>query len=133
MRVAQIKAELKERSIAFSDCFDKDGLVDRLRAARAGLVRPMQVRQSAGQNHVADQRGAAKGECEFGAESRQGEEDDLEAAFRAAGWTGGEAKDPSNVDTARSPGMSRNFGGVPQSDFKKPYSGGAGKKKGRYD
>jgi hypothetical protein len=43
------------------------------------------------------------------------------------------AKDPSNVDTARSPGMSRNFGGVPQSDFKKPYSGGAGKKKGRYD
>ena len=28
MRVAQIKAELKERSIAFSDCFDKDGLTE---------------------------------------------------------------------------------------------------------
>ena len=29
--------------------------------------------------------------------------------------------------------MNRNFGDVAQSDFKKPYSGGAGKKKGRYD
>ena len=28
MRVAQIKAELKERSIAFSDCFDKDRLTE---------------------------------------------------------------------------------------------------------
>jgi len=96
-------------------------------------VRPIQVRQSAAQTHVADQRGAAKGDFEFGSESRQGEEDDMEAAFRAAGWTGGEAKDPGNVDTARSPGMNRNFGDVAQSDFKKPYSGGAGKKKGRYD
>jgi len=63
-------------------------------------VRPMQVRQSAGQNHVADQRGAAKGECEFGAESRQGEEDDLEAAFRAAGWTGGEGAPSAAARTA---------------------------------
>ena len=52
MRVAQIRAELKERNIPFSDCFDKDGLVDRLRAARAGLVRPMEVRPPAAQNAV---------------------------------------------------------------------------------
>ena len=86
MRVAQIRAELKERNIPFSDCFDKDGLVDRLRAARAGLVRPMEVRPPAAQNavrpppavydHVYDQRGAGKGDFEFGAESRQGAEDD---------------------------------------------------------
>ena len=29
--------------------------------------------------------------------------------------------------------MNRNFGNVAQSDFKQPYSGGAGREKGRYD
>ena len=32
------------------------------------------------------------------------------------------AKDPSNVDTARSPGMNRDFTAVDQADFRKPYS-----------
>ena len=90
MRVAQIKAELNGRRIMYSDCFDKEGLVERLLAARSGLVRPMQVRPSVPKNHVADQRGAAKGDFEFGVESRQGDEDDMDAAFRAAGWSGGE-------------------------------------------
>ena len=69
-------------------------------------------------------RGTAKGDFEFGAETRQGEEEqDLEDAFKAAGWTG-EQSGSTPVDTARSPGMNRNFGNVPQSDFKKPYSRG---------
>ena len=63
-------------------------------------MRPIQVRQSAAQNHVADQRGAAKGDFEFGSESRQGEEDDMEAAFRAAGWTGGEGAPSAAARTA---------------------------------
>ena len=43
------------------------------------------------------------------------------------------AKDPSNVDTARSPGLNRDFTAVDQADFRKPYTPGGGGKKGRYD
>ena len=79
-------------------------------------------------------RGAAKGSFEFGTESRQGEDMDLEEAFRQAGWVPGQdKKDPNQVDTARSPGMARDFTQVDQSDFKKPYTGGGGGRKGRYD
>ena len=40
MRAAEIKAELKERQIDFSDCFDKESLADKLDKARAGLIGP---------------------------------------------------------------------------------------------
>mmetsp|Transcript_11170 Transcript_11170/g.24379 ORF Transcript_11170/g.24379 Transcript_11170/m.24379 type:complete len:245 (-) Transcript_11170:420-1154(-) len=125
MRAAQIKAELKERRIDFTDCFDKESLADKLIQARAGLIRPATVPTP---------RGAAKGAFEFGAESRQGEDDtSLDDAFKAAGWTGEAPKDPSKVDEGRSPGLRRNFGDVPVSDFKKPYSSGGGEqKRGRY-
>lgn len=35
MRVSEIKAELKLRSVSFEDCFDKESLVQRLRSARS--------------------------------------------------------------------------------------------------
>ena len=39
MRASQIKAELIERRIDFTDCFDKESLADKLSQARAGLIR----------------------------------------------------------------------------------------------
>ena len=130
MRVAEIKAELLERQIDFSDCFDKDGLADKLVKARAGLVQPRGVAVAPGgggraipegaiDGSINTPAGAAKG-VEYGAETRLGEED-MDAAFKAAGWTGEQA-DSASVDTSRSPGMNRNFGSVSQSDFKKPYT-----------
>jgi len=118
MRAAQIKAELRERRIDFADCFDKESLADKLGQARAGLISPPTVPPPPG---------AAKGEFEFGVETRQGEDEKsmLEDAFKAAGWTGQGPGDPSKVDTARSPGMSRNFADVDVSDFRKPYSRGS--------
>lgn len=35
LKVSEIKAELKMRGVNFSDCFDKDSLVERLREARS--------------------------------------------------------------------------------------------------
>ena len=124
MRVKQIKAELLERRIDFSDCFDKEGLEDKLVKARAGLISAPPPPSAPRPQSAPTMRGTAKGDFEFGAETRQGEEEqDLEDAFKAAGWTG-EQSGSTPVDTARSPGMNRNFGNVPQSDFKKPYSRG---------
>ena len=123
MRVAEIKAELLERQIDFSDCFDKDGVVDKLVKARAGLVQPRGAAVAPGGRAIPEgaidgsintPAGAAKG-SEYGAETRLGEED-MDAAFKAAGWTGEQA-DSASADTSRSPGMNRNFGSVPQSDF----------------
>ena len=116
MRVAQIKAELKERRINFDDCFDKESLAEKLVQARAGLI--------SSPPPPPPPRGAARGDFEFGAETRQDEEMSMDEAFKAAGWTGQTPSDPSKVDKARSPGMSRNFGDVDISDFKKPFSRG---------
>ena len=114
MRVAQLKAELKERRIDIRDCFDKESLVDKLVQARAGLISAPPAPPP---------RGAARGDFEFGAETKQGEEDgSMEDAFKAAGWTGEPAGDPSKTDQARSPGLNRNFGDIDSSDFRKPYS-----------
>ena len=38
MRIKEIKDELKDKGISFSDCFDKDSLVERLNDARSGKV-----------------------------------------------------------------------------------------------
>jgi hypothetical protein len=40
MRVKEITQELKERSAEYSDCFDKDSLVKRLKEARDGTISP---------------------------------------------------------------------------------------------
>ena len=117
MRVKEIKSELKEMRIKFSDCYDKESLVERLFGARAGTVKPM------------PSPGAPKGaDFEFGAQFVQGDASEaaaMEDAFRAAGWTGEEAgTDPSKVDETRSPGMNRYFADVAQKNFRKPYSGG---------
>ena len=131
MRAAQIKEELKERRIDFTDCFDKESLADKLVQARAGLISPM---PAPAPPTAPAPRGAAKGGFEFGAESRQGENMSMEDAFKAAGWTGEESgKDPNRVDEGRSPGLNRNFGDVSQADFRKPYTGGSGgQRRGRY-
>ena len=117
MRASQIKAELRVRRIAFADCFDKESLVEKLRSARDGRISP-----------PPPPRGAARrGDFEFGAECRQGENGaSMEDAFKAAGWTGQEArKSPSKVDEARSPGLNRNFAEVDRNDFLKSYSPGS--------
>ena len=68
--------------------------------------------------------GAARN-FEYGAQTRQdGEEAAMEDAFKAAGWTGEEKKDPSKTDQASSPGLGRNFGDVDRDDFRKPWTGG---------
>jgi len=120
MRVSQIKAELKDRRIVSSDCFDKESLADRLVRARAGLISPPPPPPP-------PRTGAGKdGDFEFGAEFRQSEADaHMEDAFKAAGWTGEGTGEPSKVDNMRSPGLNRNFGDMPGSDFKKPYSRGS--------
>ena len=123
MRASEIKAELKERRINFNDCFDKESLAAKLNDARAGIIKPPPPPQP---------RGAARG-FEFGAESRQGEDMSMDDVFAAAGWNGDDGKDPTKVDTDRSPGLQRNFVDISQSDFKKPYTGGGGGRKGRYD
>ena len=64
-------------------------------------------------------RGQANNEkFEFGAETRVGDDSSMDEAFKAAGWTGQGASDPSKVDTARSPGLSRNFGDIDVADFR---------------
>ena len=134
MRVSELKAELKERQIDFSDCFDKDGLVDKVSPARLGLIKPSPPKAAPAPAPVNPDKplGAAFG-YDYGVETRQGEDMSMDDAFAAAGWTGEEAKsDPSQTDQSRSPGINRNFGDMGQSDFKKPYSGGGKKGKGRY-
>ena len=111
-KASEIKAELKELGVDFSDCFDKEGLADKLVWARVSAApKP-------------PPRGAASGDFEFGVETRQGEDMSMDDAFKAAGWTGEEPSDPSKVDTQRSPGLNRNFGDISTTDFKKPYRGG---------
>ena len=122
MRAAEIRAELKERQIDFTDCFDKESLADKLVKARAGLIQPTPPPAPTPAPVPAYKNGAPLPDNMT-----------MEDAFKAAGWTGEESgKDPSNVDTARSPGLNRNFGDINQSDFKKPYTGGDKKRKGRY-
>jgi len=118
MRASAVRSELKERRIDFSDCFDRESLVEKLTLARLGQISAPPT------PNTAPPAGAAGGAFEFGAQSRQGEasSDSMEDAFRAAGWTVQAAGDPTKVDTARSPGLKRNFGDVDISDFKKPYS-----------
>ena len=121
MRASQIKAELQERRILFTDCFDKESLADKLCQARAGLISPIPEPPPPDPPRP---RGAARG-TGYGAQTRQGEDDNMsmEEAFKAAGWTGDEGKDPSKVDQARSPGLNRNFGDIDRDSFRKPWSG----------
>jgi thioredoxin len=46
MRVLEIKSELQTLKIDFSDCFDKESLVARLKEARAGTVLPKQENEA---------------------------------------------------------------------------------------
>ena len=47
MRLGEIQAELKQRKISYTDCFDKESLVKRLKDARNGLVKPSGEEESA--------------------------------------------------------------------------------------
>ena len=129
MRVSQIKAELIELGVDFSDCFDKEGLTDKLFEARVGRSSSANSAEPAAPQRgppVPRPRGAANGNYEFGAETRVGEEDmSLDEAFKAAGWTGASSGTPREVDQMRSPGLNRNFGDLDQADFKKPYTRGS--------
>lgn len=46
MRLGEIQAELKQRKVSYSDCFDKESLVKRLKDARDGLVKPSAEEES---------------------------------------------------------------------------------------
>ena len=122
MKASAIKAELKELRVGYRDCFDKEGLADKLVKVKTGVIKPPPIPTP---------KGAAKGGFEFGQETRQGEDISMEDAFAAAGWTGEEKKDPKQFDENRYRGMNRDFSSVDQSDFKKPYTGPPGRK-GRY-
>lgn len=57
MKISDIKAELKELNIDYSDCFDKESLVLRLEDARKGKVEPLKkekVQKSVGQMSTAN-------------------------------------------------------------------------------
>ena len=110
MRVPAIKAELAALGVDASTMFEKVDFVEALLKAR--LMKKAER----------PPRGAAK-DFEYGAQSRQGEGGGMEDAFKAAGWTGEEERDPYNVDTARSPGLRRNFADVGRDDFRKPWTG----------
>jgi thioredoxin len=43
LRVSEIKAELQERQIDYTDCFDKESLLERLKQARASIVEPTET------------------------------------------------------------------------------------------
>jgi len=121
MRLSEIKTELKNRRINFRDCFDKEGLVDRLVQARAGLVQPMPEPVEPTPSWAGSSE-----HFDYGAESsatpgQDDHEDNMDAAFAAAGWTG-QADEPSVHDQQRSPGMKRNFSKIDNRDFKKPYN-----------
>lgn len=140
MSAADIKEELTQRRISFDDCFDKESLVDKLVQARAGLIRssPPSAAQPAAQPGAAPASRPPAPQPErqpfqFGAETRQSDNMDMDEVFKAAGWTGGGESDVNNVDTARSPGLNRNFGALGTADFRKPYTGGTPGRKGRYD
>ena len=47
MRLGEIQAELKQRKISYSDCFDKESLVKRLKDVRDGLVKASGEEESA--------------------------------------------------------------------------------------
>ena len=116
-----VLAKSRAERDAFDDCFDKESLVERLVQARLREIADKAA-------SMPSSTGAAKG-VDFGAETRLGEDDDSEAVFRAAGWSGEQAEDDtSRVDQDRSPGLNRNFGKDSQSDFKKPWSGGGREK-----
>merc|ERR1712224_343262 len=117
MGIREIQAELNERRIRFTDCIDKEQLVERLVDPRSGKVKPAPAPAP-----PPPPPGAADG---FGAQTRIGEQDSssMEDAFRAAGWTGQTAGDPSKVDQARSPGMKRDFSQIDRDDFKKSWRG----------
>ena len=140
MSAGEIKEELTQRRISFGDCFDKDSLVDKLVKARAGLIRPSppSAIQSAVQPAAAPPSQPPSPQPErqgfqFGAETRQSDNMDMDDVFKAAGWNGGGESDVHNVDSARSPGLKRNFGAMGTTDFRKPYTGGQPDRKGRYD
>lgn len=130
MRVAEIKAELKELRVGFGDCFDKESLVTRLKFARsnppppptpppkkaAAPPRPQRPRPW-------DEPAPRRHNVEFGAESDMNSDIGMDV-FAQAGWTGEERKKgTSKVDHDRSPGLNRNFDELSTDDFKQSYRG----------
>lgn len=127
MRIAEIKAELKQLGVGFGDCFDKESLVGKLVWARANppppprppprTQQPQQPRARRDNSHLWEKK------VEFGAESSMGSDIDMDV-FAQAGWTGEEKKEGmSPVDHDRSPGLNRNFDELSTDDFKQSYRG----------
>lgn len=130
MRVAEIKAELKELRVGCGDCFDKESLVTRLKFARANPppppTPPPQSPPPRSQQQPQQQRTRPSpwGEpVEFGAESNMNSDIPMDV-FAQAGWTGEEKnKGMRPVDHDRSPGLNRNFDDLSTDDFKQAYRG----------
>jgi hypothetical protein len=119
MRVAEIKAELKERRVGFADCFDKESLASKLVWARNNPTPPPPPPAAPPRAQPSYQQRA-----DFGAESDMNSEIDMDV-FAAAGWSEDQKK-PSSIsppDHDRSPGLNRNFDEIATDDFKKPYYG----------
>lgn len=57
MRVKEIKDELHEKAIDFSDCFDKESLVRRLKEAREGKVAPSEATSEEDPSSLRDTNG----------------------------------------------------------------------------
>eukprot|EP00548_Thalassiothrix_antarctica_P003465 CAMPEP_0194140184 /NCGR_PEP_ID=MMETSP0152-20130528/9762_1 /TAXON_ID=1049557 /ORGANISM="Thalassiothrix antarctica, Strain L6-D1" /LENGTH=245 /DNA_ID=CAMNT_0038838331 /DNA_START=58 /DNA_END=795 /DNA_ORIENTATION=+ len=124
MKLSEIKAELKQRRIDFSDCFDKEGIVEKLVQARNGLIDPMPEPTS--QSTTTQQ---SSNNFDFGAETQADDTSSMDDAFKAAGWTGVGSDPPKPVDEARTPGMSRNFDNIDTDDFKKSFSPGQNRRR----
>jgi hypothetical protein len=131
MRVAEIKAELKELRVGCGDCFDKESLVTRLNFARANPPPPPEPVSPPPPPPSAAPRarrgpspwGNPTPSVEFGAESDMNSDIGMDV-FAQAGWTGEEKnKGMSPVDHDRSPGLNRNFDELPTDDFKQAYRG----------
>lgn len=124
MRVAEIKAELKELRVGFADCFDKESLVDKLVWARNNpRPKPPPPAAPPRSQPPSQQRAPPNPSVDFGAESDMNSDIDMDV-FAAAGWDAEPKFEGTGpVDHDRSPGLNRNFDQIPTDDFKKPYYG----------
>mmetsp|Transcript_8135 Transcript_8135/g.19649 ORF Transcript_8135/g.19649 Transcript_8135/m.19649 type:complete len:176 (+) Transcript_8135:193-720(+) len=122
MRVAEIKAELKQLRVGCGDCFDKESLITRLNFARANPPPPPTPPPRPAARPSAPPPRQSR--VEFGQESDMNSDIDMDV-FAQAGWTGEEKRKGglSDVDHDRSPGLNRNFDELSTDDFKQSYRG----------
>ena len=80
MRVKEIKGELQDLNIDFSDCFDKESLVSRLQDAREGKVKPIPKEKETAKTDDSDDSAASSSETPTAATSVEEPPKDEETA-----------------------------------------------------